>query len=146
MAGERVEKLENVAQTLRTRQWWAYDSFGVVYGDWRLTIDRKPNVYRPFLFVVEGVKRIKPFVSHKTCKMRYKSIDAALLHIFNEFCDHKAEKRFHTLDEAISKLCVVAQADSQQGKALAGESGAFHADADDSNAPAWWKMRQKAEI
>lgn len=72
MLAEKTQKLENVAQSLRERTWWAYDSFGVVYGDWRITIDRKPNVYRPFLFSVAGVKKRRTLASPRvTCNRRY---------------------------------------------------------------------------
>ena len=144
MIAENTEKLENIAQSLRERQWWAYDSFGVVYGDWHLTIDRKPNVYRPFLFAVAGVKRMRPFAASRiTCNKRYQSIDAAVLHIFNEFNEDTAVKnRFSTLDEAISKICGARKIDSDRENAPdPAENLTFGAGGDDDG-PAWWRMRK----
>lgn len=140
MLAEKTQKLENVAQSLRERTWWAYDSFGVVYGDWRITIDRKPNVYRPFLFSVAGVKKRRTLASPRvTCNRRYQSIDAALLHIFNEFSDgSSAEKRFHTLDEAISTVCTAVDKSAQAQENASPAPAAY----DTGEGPAWWRMRE----
>ena len=145
MFADNAQRLENVAQSLRERTWWAYDSFGVTYGDWRLTIDRKPNVYKPFLFAVEGVRKARGFsLSRETWKRRYPSIDAALLHIFNEFNeDADVKNRFSTLDEAIRVVCGAnAEADplgEKRAKAEAARSASFGSLVSDG--PEWWRMR-----
>lgn len=143
MIAEKTEKLEHIAQSLREREWWAYDSFGVTYGDWQITIDRKPNVYRPYLFAVEGVKKRQNFaLSRITCSRRYRSIEAALLHIFNEFNDEASGKnRFDTLDEAIGKVCrEKKEIDADRERAPAAEQK-IGANAQDEG-PAWWRMRK----
>lgn len=144
MIVENTARLENIAQSLRERTWWAYDSFGVIYGDWHITIDRKPNVYKPFLFAVAGVKKIRPFASSRiTCNKRYRSIDAALLHIFNEFDDDtSAGNRFNTLDEAISKVCVSSESDVRRENNVSKTSKTSGASGTDADGPAWWRMRK----
>ena len=144
MFDENVRRLEDVAQALRTRRWWAYDSFGITYGDWRLTINRKPNVYKPYLFAVEGSKKGRTLVAPRAkMSKRYRSIESALLHIFNEFNDDPTvENQFRSLDEAISRVCKqgIEALELEEEKAVMKRSATAESSKDEG--PTWWRMRK----
>ena len=72
-----------------------------MFGDWSWSLKKEGQMYKPFLFILEGDKLDeKGEPTNETWARRYYDAEKALLHICNNLNENVAFKNFDTLEDA----------------------------------------------
>lgn len=78
------------------RLWKAGESDTFTYENWKLTLRKEEEIYKPFLYSVRGENK----KTGSTWSSRYVSMESAFLHILNEFNENaNIRNNYNSIEE-----------------------------------------------
>jgi len=83
------------------RLWKVGESDTFKFGEWKLTLRREENIYKPFKYSLEGMKR-NTNGTVSSWSRRYISMEKAFLHILNRFNENaNIRDNYNSIEEFI---------------------------------------------